>query len=145
VQNKDITLDHDAAFHMLLKQAGADPVMRTIQDTFFERMYFIPACKSAESMGLTTALGHAVAYDSEIQGGWARLSAKLASVKASGGEAAWLAQYLELRRAWLLAAHAPLPATAYRVDTLAALLAAGNQELNLPFTVHGVALTADNL
>jgi chitosanase len=145
VQGKDFTLDHDAGFRGLLKQAGGDPVMQAAQDNFFDRAYFLPACQSAEAMGIVSALGVAVAYDGCIQGGWARLKSQLPAVAEAGGERNWIARYVALRRAWLVSRGAPLAATAYRMDAFAGLIALGNYDLALPVAVHGTTITADNL
>jgi chitosanase len=145
VRNKDLTLDHDEAFRNLLKQSGSDPVMQAVQDDFFDRNYFLPACKSAEAMGITSPLGQAVAYDSCVQGGWARLKGELPSLAEAGGETNWVARYVALRREWLVSRSGALPATAYRMDAFSRLIALGNWDLTLPLDVHGTIVTADNL
>src|ERR1700722_6506844 len=43
-QRKDVSLDSDTAVKQLLQQAGADPVMRNVQDEFFNSLFFTPAC-----------------------------------------------------------------------------------------------------
>lgn len=145
VQNKDLTLDYDAAFHAILKEAGEDPAMQAAQDNFFDRAYFLPACESAERMGIASPLGQAVVYDSCIQGGWVRLRDELPVPAECGGEVSWIARYVARRRMWLVSRGAPLSETAYRMDTFARLIARNNQNLALPIEVHGTTITADNL
>lgn len=145
VEGKDFSLDHDAGFIGLLKQAGMDPAMRATQDEFFERKFFVPATQAAGRMGIASVLGQAVVYDSWIQGGFSKVSGPLPSVAAAGGEKAWVGQYVAARRAWLLQGAAPLPSTVYRMDAFLGLIAAGNWDLALPITVHGVTIAATTL
>src|SRR5215470_7980476 len=44
----DRSLNYDAAFRGLLKDAGDDPVMREVQDGFFDSVYWDPAVRSAK-------------------------------------------------------------------------------------------------
>jgi chitosanase len=142
VQGKDFTLDHDAGFIALLKQAGTDPAMRATQDDFFEQKFFVPACQAAARMGIVSVLGQAVVYDSWIQGGFSKVSGKLPSVAAAGGEQVWVGQYVAARRVWLLQCAPPLPSTVYRMDGFLGLIANGNWSLTLPVTVHGITISA---
>src|SRR5262249_26614387 len=64
VQARDLSLDHDTAFRSLLHSAGSDPVMHMVQDLFFDRVYWAPAAAAATRVGIETALGSAVVYDS---------------------------------------------------------------------------------
>jgi chitosanase len=145
VQQKDVSLDQDTAVHDVLKRAGRqDPVMRFTQDQFFNSRFLAPACSAAEAFGVTLALGQAVVYDSHIQGGWNRLKDRIGPVK-QGDEKRWAADYLALRKSWLLSLDPPLPNTVYRVDAFETLIAKDQWELPLPITVHGVTITADAL
>ena len=151
---RDVRLDGDARLHALLRDAGADPAMRRVQDALFDRAYWEPACRAAQGLGIVTALGTGVVYDSFIQGGWIRMrdatAASLGRPKAlpeirSGeltDEPAWVSRYIAVRRNWL-ATHANplLRLTTYRMDTFAALAAAGNWALALPIVAHGVRIT----
>jgi chitosanase len=145
VRDRDSTLDSDPEFRRLLTQAGADPAMHAVQDAFFDRRYFLPACRSAEAAGVTTALGTAVAYDSFLQGGWEKLRAELPGAAQVGGEAEWIARYVALRRAWLRSLPEPVPQTVYRMDTFSRLIAAGNWQLELPVEAHGVVISSQDL
>jgi len=157
----DASLDTDARFHALLCEAGVDTVMRRMQDEFFDRAYWDPALSAARALGLHTALGTAVVYDSFIHGAWARLRnmtiarAGLPSAAsaeeglptapdghvAGTGECEWVRAYVAVRRDWL-ATHANrlLRRTVYRMETFAALVAAANWNLDLPLIAHGVLL-----
>jgi chitosanase len=144
-QQKDISLDTDASIRALLQQAGTDPVMRATQDQFFDANYFIPSVTAAGNVGITEPLGVTVVYDSHIQGGWGTLLKRMPSVSDAGGERAWVASYVSLRRSWLLSLDPPLPSTVYRMDSFNALIAQNKWDLALPLTVHGVTITADTL
>ena len=69
----ELSLDHDTAFRSLLREAGDDAVMWRVQDAFFDRVYWVPAERSAAYIGSKTALGMAVVYDSRIHGSWHRI------------------------------------------------------------------------
>lgn len=144
LQRADLSLDGDMAFRALLKDAGHDPVMQSAQDDFFDRVYWAPALASAESIGAKTALGTAVVYDSRIHGSWGPMRdrttdrfGRLADI----GEEAWITDYVATRRDWLAnSSNALLRKTVYRMDSFAALIAADNWDLALPFFVRGVRI-----
>jgi chitosanase len=144
-QRRDITLDQDDQAKALLKQAGTDPVMRTTQDQFFNAHYLGPACQKAEEVGITTALGNAVVYDSFVQGGWGKLSPRLGNITMPQNEKDWVGKYVAIRKDWLLSLHAPLPSTVYRMDSFSALIADNKWDLSLPIKVHNVSVTQDVL
>ncbi|MBF1166496.1 MAG: chitosanase, partial [Dechloromonas agitata] len=64
VEQRDTTLDHELRLHNLLRATADDPVMREMQDLFFDEGYWQPAARIAAGMGITTPLGLAVVYDS---------------------------------------------------------------------------------
>lgn len=149
LEARDTTLDSDARLHVLLREAAADDVMRRAQDEFFDRAYWHPAVRAAESLAIHTALGTGVVYDSFIHGAWARLRdatcARIGRPSPTGpyppspGEGAWVRQYIVLRRDWLADHPNPLLRRAvYRMDTFLALVEAGNWDLTPPFEAHGV-------
>lgn len=141
VQQRDVTLDTDGTFRDILKQAGLeDAVMCRTQDKFFNDGYFSPACTAAQKLGIAEALGIAVVYDSHVQGGWGKLAPQLGPVLA-GNARQWVTRYLDLRSNWLKSLKEPLPTTVYRMDSFKNLIAAGNWDLALPLTVHGVQIT----
>jgi len=142
---KDLGLDTDSAVKDILRQAGSDPVMRAAQDQFFNDNYFAPALREADATGITEPLGQTVVYDSCIQGGWPLLKAQMPGLNALGGQTAWIAKYVEKRKAWLLSLKPPLPGTVYRMDSCNSLIDAGKWNLALPLTVHGVTITAEAL
>ena len=157
LEARDSTLDFDARLHSLLRDGAADEVMRRVQDDFFDRAYWHPAVRAAESLAIETALGTAVVYDSLIHGAWARLRdstlarlglpARATSPPSDSGstrvgERAWIGEYLTLRREWLANHPNPLLRRAvYRMDTFLALTGASNWDLALPLQAHGATIS----
>lgn len=125
----------------ILRDAGSDPVMRAVQDAFFERAYWIPAMKAAAELGVNTPLGKAVVYDSFIHGSWNRMRDRTnqnAGLISRIGEQAWIKAYVDTRRQWLANHRNPLlPRTVYRMDAFKQLIRDNNWNLTLPFTVRG--------
>lgn len=141
LMDKDLSLDHDQNLRTFLKLAGADPVMQREQDEFFDKSFWQPAAAAAASIGIQSALGTAVVYDSRVHGSWVRIrdrtnSAVGTPVKA--GEQKWVKAYVDTRRSWLANHSNPLlRKTVYRMDSFLALIAANNWVLALPITVRG--------
>jgi chitosanase len=142
---KDFSLDTDIGVKNLLKQAGAEPMMRAAQDQFFNENFFAPALRAADAAGITQPLGQTVIYDSHIQGGWGVLQPQMPALNTVGGEKAWIAKYVDKRKAWLQSLKSPLPGTAYRMDSFQTLMDDQRWNLALPLTVHGVTITAEAL
>ncbi len=144
LDSADLSLDRDVTFRALLREAGEDPVMQTVQDDFFDRIYWAPAVRSAEFIGAETALGMAVVYDSRIHGSWHHIRdrtnlehGKLADV----GEVSWIGQYVETRRSWLANhSNALLHKTVYRMDAFRQFMDGANWALDLPFNVRGTVI-----
>jgi len=139
--DQDLSLDHDAAFRGLLRQAGEDPVMQGAQDDFFDRVYWAPALRSSEFIGVESALGATVVYDSRIHGSWHRMRDRTSQqhgAPADLGETAWISRYVEVRRDWL-ANHSIriLRRTVYRMDAFKRLIESDNWALELPIMVRG--------
>ena len=137
----DVTLDRQPALRRLLEDAGHDPVMREAQDLFFDRVFWGPSAQRAHALAIESALGTAVVYDSHVHGGFGIVSRRVDATVAAVGERAWVARYVDARRAWLAGhALAVLHATVYRMDAFRDLIGAGRWDLRLPFLVRGVAL-----
>jgi chitosanase len=140
----DLGLDRDMTFRELLKEAGGDPAMQDAQDAFFDRVYWMPAAKTAATLGFSAALSTAVVYDSLIHGSWSALRDQTTArhgAPARAGEKPWIAAYVNERRSWL-ASHpnALLRRTVYRMDAFNALIKAGNWSLGVPLAVCGVTV-----
>ena len=74
---RDIALDSDLKLHNVLRATADNPVMRDVQDVFFNNTFFDPAMRTADREGMTSPLGKAVVYDSFVHGAWARIRARV--------------------------------------------------------------------
>ncbi len=145
----DLSLDADAHLRALLRQAGSDPVMHSVQDGFFDRVYWQPAMVSADYIHAATALGSAIVYDSRIHGSWHAMrdktNARIGELNRCG-EKKWFAEYVATRRDWLENnANPVLRKCAYRMEAFGQLIGADSWELPLPLVVRGIRITAEAL
>jgi chitosanase len=138
---RDLSLDNDQNLKGLLRRAGDDSVMRSVQDDFFDRAYWVPAETHAQADSIVTPLGTAVVYDSHVHGSWGRIRAMTGGTAQTVGEKTWIAKYVETRRQWL-ATHANpvLHKTVYRMVTFQKLIDADNWDLALAITVMGIVI-----
>lgn len=140
----ELLTDH-MPFRALLRDAGRkDPVMREIQDRFFDQVYFTPAMRWADDNGFVKPLSALVIYDSFIHSGqilWLLRQKFPESPPAAGGsEDAWIKAYVKARHAWLKNHPKPvLRKTTYRTEGLLKQIASGNWDLSkVPITMNGV-------
>lgn len=138
-------LDSDRRLHNLLRACADDPVMRETQDRFFDENFWQPAVRAASKLGIQTALGTAVVYDSFVHGSWPRMRAATdaqAGSVAQTGEQAWISAYVRVRRQWL-ASHSIsiLRGTVYRMDAFRRLIELGQWGLPLPLVVRGAEIS----
>lgn len=149
LEDKDKRLNRDLTLHGILRQAGLDPVMQDTQDEFFDRVYWNPSVSFANRLGIQTALGTAVVYDSILHGSWVRMSDRTINnfgTVANIGEKTWISHYVDVRRDWL-ASHPIrlLQKTVYRMDALKRLISNNNWDLTLPFNVRGLLIDEETL
>ena len=141
---KDITLDGEVQLRAILREAGDDPVMRKVQDDYFDRNFYQPAMAHAKAANLSQALSCAIAYDAAIQGGWFPCSQAvnkgLGPVSETVSEEKWVARYLDERKTYL---EGCAPDTVYRPAAFKTLLDSSNWDLKLPFAFRSVHLTED--
>jgi chitosanase len=149
IQQAAATVDGDTRLHNLLRACADDPVMRETQDAFFDETYWQPALAAAIQLGLHTALGVAVVYDSHIHGSWGLISQRVLAEQgtvAQLGEPAWVAAYVQTRRAWLAGSSNPsLPPTVYRMDAFLRLIDQAYWGLPLPLVVRGHEISQASL
>lgn len=139
----------DDEFKRLLKDAGRnDPVMRQVQDVFFDKRYFQPALAWADANGFTLPLSALVIYDSQVHSGgipgFLRKRFPETPPAKGGDEKRWITQYVDVRQAWL-ANHSNeiLRKTIYRTQCFKREIERNNWELaQLPINAHGVNVGA---
>jgi chitosanase len=130
----------------ILKRAGAEPLMQECQDEVFDSGYWIPAMGHFQNIGLKTALGALVVYDTCIHsgpGGVANIRVLFpeAAPSRGGDEKKWVAAYIEARRGWLSRNRNPLvQKTVYRMDALKDIVESKNWDLAIPLKVRGVTI-----
>jgi chitosanase len=141
-------LVEDETFKQLLRDAGKnDPVMRKVQDDFFDEHYFKRAVQWADDNGFLLPLSALVIYDSYIHSGSIpdflrkRFSEPLPA--KNGDEKTWIKQYVDARQDWLGTASNPvLHATIYRTQCFKDEIAKNNWDLSqLPIDAHGVSVS----
>ncbi|MGI3449924.1 DUF2272 domain-containing protein [Citrobacter arsenatis] len=132
-------------FKTLLRQAGRDdPIMKTVQDRFFDERYYVPALNWAQVFGFKDALSMLVIYDSFVHSGSILhfLRARFPEVPpASGGdERTWISQYVNVRQEWLANhSNTELHPTVYRTKCLRFEIDRGNWDLALvPINANGI-------
>lgn len=131
------------ALMALLRDLGREPLMQRCQDEVFDRVYFEPAVKHCQDLGLTKALSLLTIYDTCIHSGPGRVASHRKAIACDppltgGDEATWLKAYVAERRAWLLRSSNELVRkTIYRPDAISKLIAAGNWDLKMPFACCG--------
>jgi chitosanase len=138
-------LTDDQKFKDLLKNAGkSDPVMRRVQDEFFNNEYFKPAMKWADDAGLILPLSALVIYDSFIHSGsilWPiRQMFPETLPKDGGNEIDWVSGYVNARHKWLGSHPRPIvQKTIYRTQCFKDIIKKGDWMLSkTPINANGV-------
>ena len=140
---KHPSLHTNAAFKKALKDAGKlDPIMLTVQDSFFDQLYYQPAITWFTGMKFTTALSLLVIYDSFIHSGgilsFLRERFTEEVPKNGGDEKKWIKQYVNVRHEWL-ANHSNtiLRNTIYRTECFKDAIAKSNWDLVKTLKANG--------
>lgn len=146
---RDRALDQDLVLGNALRVAADDPVMRDVQDAFFDEAFWHPALRAAARLGLVEALSIAVVYDGFVHGSFATIARRTVERRGAVGgvgERDWIRGYLSLRRDWL-AGHRrrDLRATVYRMDAFRALADHALWALPLPLVVRGREIDATTI
>ena len=133
--------------------AAADPLFRTAQDTAADRLTFTPALAAAHRVGLRTALGVAILFDTAVQHGTAddpdglpallRRATEAADGDPATGirEKAWLLAFLDVRADDLRDPHNADSQQVWaesvdRVDALRQLVTTDQHRLTPPVTLN---------
>jgi chitosanase len=143
-----VPLTDDEKFRQLLKDAGNnDPVMRGVQDKFFEKRYFNPAMKWAKDHEFILPLSALVIYDSYIHSGsmlWVirQMFAEMPP-NLGGNEIEWTIAYVNARHRWLQNHHREIVRkTIYRTQTFKDEIKRGNWLLmQVPVRANGVSVS----
>lgn len=143
-----VPLTDDETFKSLLKRAGnEDPVMKTVQDAFFDEVYYKPAMKWATQKGFILPLSALVIYDSFIHSGSILSTIRNSfpeKVPSDGGnEIEWTTAYVKARHDWL-ANHSRevVRKTVYRTACFIEEVARGNWPLTtLPINANGTKVS----
>ncbi|HLP35954.1 chitosanase [Lacibacter sp.] len=137
----------DTVLLQTLRAAGnSDPVMKKVQDDFFEQLYYQPAFNWFTGMKFTTALSMLVIYDSFIHSGtvpsWLRERFPESVPKNAGDEKTWIKQYVHARHNWL-ANHkrAILRKTIYRTQCFKTNIAKDNWDLLQVIHANGIQVS----
>jgi chitosanase len=132
-------------FKQLLWDAGRkDPVMQRIQDEFFDKRYFQPAMRWADTNEFTLPLSALVIYDSFIHSGsildFLRKRFPEVPPAKGGNEKTWIQQYVDVRHNWL-ATHPRkvVQNTVYRTQCFKREIARDSWDLSqVPIDANGV-------
>lgn len=140
---KDYSLVNNKTLIANLKLSGSDPIMREVQDRFFDRRYWEPAIKWAKNNGITSPIGQLVIYDSFIHSGgipsYLRNRFPERTPTNGGNEVEWLRAYLKTRHNWLKNhSRKILNKTIYRTSAMINHLEKGDYNLDSPFFANGV-------
>lgn len=130
------------------RTANTDPLLRQVQDEFFDELYFTPAMARAKSAGVATPIGQLIILDTAVQHGIGNDPDGLPAIidetirhngKAgkSVSEVVWLEKFLASRRQHLtnasnVATRQAWKESAPRIDALKMILDAGNYGLETP-------------
>lgn len=139
LSSRSASAERDTKLHNLLRASADDPVMRDLQDSLFEELYWDPALRAASRLDIRSPLGVAVVHDSWIEGAWTQLRDRAlagGSVQQLG-EHEWVRRYVRLRREWL-ATHpnALQRASVARMDAFLRLIEDEAWALPLPLVVR---------
>jgi chitosanase len=138
----------DSEFKRLLRDAArSDPIMRQVQDDFFDKKYFQPAMAWAVAHAFILPLSALVIYDSFIHSGgilWFLRKRFPETPPANGGnEKRWIQQYVATRQSWLADHSNPaLHPTVYRTRCFLCEIDRDNWFLDiLPIETQGVRIS----
>ncbi len=146
LRDRNPALISDRYFHNLLKAAGDDPAMQTLQDERVTTAQWTPAMAEAEKRGIDSPLGRTIVFEALRLGGWETLRRRTNKAHepiTDCGEPSWLSAYVDQRRDWLMSNRKPaLRAELYRAEVFADLIRLGNWDLRLPLVVRGEIINA---
>lgn len=144
---KSALTDNEDFKDLLIKAGKEDPLMKKVQDTFFDERYYQPAIKWAADNDFILPLSALVIYDSFIHSGGIlgviRQMFPETIPKNGGNEIEWTTAYVVSRHRWL-ANHPrePVRRTTYRTQCFINEIARGNWVLGMvPITANGTKVS----
>lgn len=144
-----VPLTDDSNFIELLRRAGReDALMRTAQDAFFDKRYFLPAMKWADEQGFLLPLSMLVIYDSFVHSGSIRPDIRRmfpeVTPSRGGDEKAWITAYVNARHRYLANHQRPaVRRTIYRTECFKNQIQKKNWNLELlPISANGIPVSA---
>lgn len=146
--SRSAAADRDSKLHNLLRASADDPLMRDLQDSLFDELYWDPAMRAAAQLGIRSPLGAAVVHDSWMQGWWTPLRdrATAAGSLQQVGEHEWVRRYLKVRRDWLSTHPNPLLRDSVaRMETFQRLADEDCWALPLPLVLRGQEISLATL
>jgi chitosanase len=142
------SLVDNRSFKQLLRDAGRkDPLMKLVQDQFFDAVYFIPAIDWMNENGFSLPLSALIIYDSFIHSGcilqFLRKRFPEKTPVNGGDEKKWIRQYVDTRHDWLQShSNRVLQNTVYRTTCFKKEISRNNWDLSLlPINANGVKVT----
>lgn len=149
LQARDAALNAHELLKNILRATADDPVMRDVQDSFFDETYWKPALRASSSLGIGLPLGVAIVYDGHIHGAWRLIRDRVNQAigrPSQSTEQAWLRRYVQTRREWL-ATHSNtlLRKTVNRMDSFGRLIELNNWGLGLPLVVQGQEVSLQSM
>lgn len=149
MQAKDVALNQHEHLKNILRASADDPVMRDLQDRFFDKTYWTPAAQACVGIGIRSALGRAIVYDSFVHGSWELIRNKVDAAigsPAKATEEVWLHTYVQLRSDWLgRNNNLLLRRTVYRMEAFSRLMQLNNWGLTLPLVIQGQEVSLQSM
>jgi chitosanase len=129
----------DETFKNLLKEAGSDPVMQSVQDSFFDNNYWNPAQLWYDNHDFSLNLSMLVIFDSWINSGsiiWDIRNMFMTLTPDSGGiETDWIKNYVSARKLWMENKGGLVADDKNRMDTIQAIINNNDWDLIQPVKV----------
>ncbi len=141
-----VPLAEDEIFKSLLKRsANEDPLMRKVQDDFFDQRYYQRAMRFFNENQFICALSLLVIYDSYIQSGGVLKFLRNRFTERTpfngGDDKTWIKAYVDTRHRWLSTHTNPiLRQTIYRTQCFLDQINRDNWDLSNPFVVQGIQI-----
>ena len=151
-QLSSASVDGLTGFQAAWEHASKDQLLRRAQDIISDKLYYLPALKYAQQVGLKKDFSKIALYEAAIQHGTGddpdglpaminRASAIAKTPALSGKEETWLKEFLKIRRATLSNSSDQKTRQAWlesvgRADAMLMLFSSGNMDFTGPITLN---------